>query len=86
MSSLVLKSINHLYKLFKIYLTLALIGALAVIAYEVFVFKPLVILIGLGTISALVMSIMLWVGGTPISFHVARRVVDDVVKKNPHLP
>jgi hypothetical protein len=37
MSSLVLKSINHLYKLFKIYLTLALIGAVAVIAYEAFV-------------------------------------------------
>jgi hypothetical protein len=82
MSSLVLKSINHLCKLFKVYLTLALIGALAVIAYETFVSKP----IGLGTISALVMSTMLWVDGTPISFHVARRVQDDVVKKNPRLP
>ncbi len=86
MSSRVLQSINHLYKLFKVYLTLALIGALAVIAYEAFVSKPLVILIGLGTISALVMSIMLWVDGTPISFHVARRVEDDVVKKSPRLP
>jgi hypothetical protein len=86
MSALVLKSINHLYKIFKVYFTLALIGALAVIAYEVFVSKPVVILIGFGIIGALVVSVMLWVEGIPLRFNLARRVVNDVFKKNPRLP
>ena len=86
MSALVVKSVNHLYKIFKVYFTLALIGALAVIAYEIFVSKPIVILIGFSIIGALVVSGMLWVEGIPISFHVAKRVVDDVFKKNPRFP
>lgn len=44
MSALILKSANHLYKLVKVYSTMALLGALAVIVVEIVLAKPVVLI------------------------------------------
>ena len=59
MSVLLLKSINHLYRIFKVYLTLALLGASAVVIYGLFVSQPLLVLIAfmvmsLGAVAAMI--------------------------------
>jgi hypothetical protein len=60
MSALILRSINHLYKIFKVYLSLAFFGASAVIGYGLVVSKPLVVLISFISIGLLLTVIVLW--------------------------
>lgn len=45
MSALILKSANRLYKLFKFYSTMALLGALAAIVVQIVLAEPMVVLI-----------------------------------------
>src|SRR5262249_13864054 len=74
MSALVLKSLNHLYKIFKVYLILALLGASAVVIYGLFVSKPLLVLIAFVGISLGAISAMLWFKARTSSFDEA---IDD---------
>jgi hypothetical protein len=82
MSVLVLRSINHLYKLFKVYLTLAILGAFAVVVYQLLLHKPLIsiLLILLLSITCL-LTMVFRVSPLPMSFGRGKRVVDDVLKK-----
>ena len=60
MSALILKSANHLYKIFKVYFALAIFGALAVIVVGLFLAKPIVLL-GTGlVITTLCIVSVLW--------------------------
>jgi hypothetical protein len=45
MSTLILKSANRLYKLFKVYSAMALLGALAAIVVQIVLAEPMVVLI-----------------------------------------
>lgn len=56
MSSVVLKSASHLYRIFKVYLTLGIIGALAVVTVELVIAKPLALIIGFIAFSFLLMG------------------------------
>jgi hypothetical protein len=82
MSALILKSVSHLYKIFKVYLMLAVLGALAVIAYEVLLSRSL-------NISAILFSVfclglwMLWLSEIHITFGRAKPDAEDSVKKYP---
>jgi hypothetical protein len=61
MSELVLKSVNHLYRLFKVYSTLAILGALAVILAEIFIAKPVILFTGFVVVTFTLTVILIWV-------------------------
>lgn len=58
MNALVIKSVKRLYKLFKIYTTLAIIGALTTLLVEIIIAWPLV-LIATVTVAAFASSVLL---------------------------
>jgi len=60
MSALILKSANHLLRIFKVYVTLAILGALALIAIEIVIAKPLALLIPVLIIGFLLSNILIW--------------------------
>jgi RNA polymerase sigma factor (sigma-70 family) len=60
MNALILKPINLLYKIFKVYLTIGILGALAVIVVEFVIEKPFAFLIFVIAVSFLLIGIMLW--------------------------
>jgi hypothetical protein len=82
MTALILKSLNHLYKILKVYLTLAILGALAVVTYGFLVSKPLVVLISFITIGLVLTAILLWFQAKTRSFD--KRTDED--KQPPKLP
>ncbi|HEX6648486.1 MAG TPA: hypothetical protein VF075_03070 [Pyrinomonadaceae bacterium] len=61
MSALILKSANHIYKIFKVYLAMAVCGALSVVFVATILTKPLTLLVAIGSISFLMVGILLWV-------------------------
>lgn len=67
MNILVRKSLSHLYRVFKVYLSLGIFGALAVIAYGVIVSEPLVVLISLISVGLLAIIVLLWFQATTAS-------------------
>jgi hypothetical protein len=81
MSSQILKSVSHLYRIFKVYLTIALLGASAVIAYGLLISKPMFILSTFIGLSALLTMILIWFQTKTLSF--GRNSVD---KEPPKLP
>jgi len=60
MSALILRSAKHLYKLLKVYLTLALLGALAVIAVETVLAKPVLLIAAFMIVSSTSIVVLLW--------------------------
>lgn len=79
MSALILNSASHLYRILKVYLTLALLGASVVLIYGLFLSKPLLILITFLSLSLGAIATMLW-------FKVRTRSFDETEKKPPILP
>jgi len=59
MSTLILKSLNHLYKILKVYFTLAVVGALVVIVYGLCFSRPGVVIILIIDLSLGFIAIML---------------------------
>lgn len=70
MSALILKSVNHVYRIFKVYLTLALCGILAVIGVELVLSNPLALVISVIAIISLLMGILLWVQAHKLRFSI----------------
>jgi len=68
MSALILKSANHIYKLLKVYLTLAIVGALIVIVVELFVAEPIILLGIFFGISLISTASILWVQAHKLNF------------------
>ena len=60
MSALILKSANHLYKIFKVYFALAIFGALGVIVVGLFLAKPIVLLGTFLVLTTLCIFSVLW--------------------------
>lgn len=88
MSSVVLKSASHLYRIFKVYLTLGIIGALAVVTVELVIAKPLALIIGFIAFSFLLMGVLLLAEArklkTSQSFQILQRRLPK--KQPPKLP
>jgi len=59
MSALILKSANHLYKLFKVYFALAIFGALGVVFVQLILLNPTVLFLVFLCITALFSFLML---------------------------
>lgn len=81
MSALVLKSVSHLYRIFRVYLALAILGAFSVLAYELLISKPLGILLFFISFSFVLAGILLWYQAKTSSLG---RTLED--KKPPQLP
>jgi|SRR5215213_9289660 len=60
MSALLLKFANRLYKLLKVYSTMALLGALAVIVVQIVFEKPIVLIAAFMVVSAASTIVLLW--------------------------
>jgi hypothetical protein len=59
MNALILKSANHLYKLFKVYATMALLGALAAIVIQIVLAEPMVLIAAFMVVSAASIIVLL---------------------------
>jgi hypothetical protein len=68
MTALILKSATHMYKIFKVYLVLAVCGALGVVVVQALRAKPLVLLVALGSIAFLVAAMLSGVQGHKFIF------------------
>jgi|SRR5215208_6788196 len=87
MSALILKSANHLYKLFKVYLSLAIIGAIGVVVIELFLAKPIVLLFIFFSLSMFCIGAMLWVQVHKLSFERrSKELFEKLQSKPPKLP
>jgi hypothetical protein len=60
MNTLILKSANRLYKLFKVYATMALLGAVAAIVLQIVLAEPIVLIVAFMVISAASIIVLLW--------------------------
>ncbi len=60
MSAFILKFANRLYKLFKVYSTIALLGALSVIVVGIVVEKPIILIAAFMIVSAASIIVLLW--------------------------
>ena len=60
MNTFILKSANRLYKLFKVYATMALLGALAAIVVQIVLAEPIVLIAAFMVISAASIVILTW--------------------------
>lgn len=81
MSALVHRSVSHLYRIFKVYLALAILGAFFVLAYQLLISKPLGILFSFIGFSLVLAGILLWYQAKTASM--ARILAD---RRPPQLP
>ena len=88
MSALILRSINHAYKIFKVYLTIATCGVLGVILVSIVLAKPMALLVGIGTFIFLMMGILLWVQTSKFAFspNLEKRFSNIHTPRPPRLP
>jgi len=84
MSALIVKSANRLFNIFKVYLGLALFGALAVTLIELIIAKPSAFLVGFIVISFLFMGILLWYQTDKLTLKlVVEREIRKIRKREP---
>ena len=60
MNTLILKSANRFYKLFKVYATMAFLGALAAIVVQIVLAEPIVLIAAFMVVSAASIIVLLW--------------------------
>ena len=60
MSAVFLKSVNHVYQIFKVYLTVALCGALGVLFVQIILVTPMPLLVAICGGIVLMIAFLLW--------------------------